>query len=70
MPAPRRIIIEYIPYGNAVKVCAVCEDTGREISFVGPANANKAELEALAVKKLTYVMTKDDPKPAKRGFEV
>lgn len=71
MPIPQRIIIEMAPLGNSVKVSAICEDTGREVSFVGPATAGKAELESLAVKKLTYVMTKDDEKtPSKRGFEV
>ena len=71
MPLPRHIIIEFIPLGNSVKVCAICEDTGREVSIVGPSTASKAHLEALAVKKLNYVMTKDDEKtPQKRGFEV
>lgn len=71
MPVPRNIIIEFVPVGNFVKVCAVCEDTGREVSIVGDPKASKSDLEALAVRKLKYVMSKEDPKPvAKRGFEV
>lgn len=71
MPLPRNIIVEFVPVGKFVKVCAVCEDTGREVSIVGDPNASKAELEALAVRKLNYVMTKDDKEPPKRrGFEV
>lgn len=71
MPVPRNIIIEFVPVGNFVKVCAVCEDTGREVSIVGDPKASKADLEALAVRKLKYVMSKEDPKPvSKRGFEV
>lgn len=71
MPLPKNIIIEFIPVGNYVKVCAVCEATGREVSIVGDPKANKADLEALAVRKLNYVMSKEDPQPLpKRGFEV
>lgn len=71
MPVPRNIIVEFVPVGNFVKVCAVCEDTGREVSIVGDPKASKAELEALAVRKLKYVMSKDDPQSSpRRGFEV
>lgn len=71
MPVPRHIIIEFVPLGNAVKVCAICEDTGREVSIVGDRKAGKAELEALAVRKLKYVMAKEDKTAApRRGFEV
>ena len=71
MPVPRRIIIEFAPLGNVVKVSAICEDTGREVSIVGDRNAGKAELEALAVRKLKYVMSKEDETaPRRRGIEV
>ena len=52
MPAPRNIIIEFVTLGNFVKVCAICEDTGTEVSIVGDPKASKSELEALAVRKL------------------
>lgn len=71
MPEPRRIIIEMVPSGNFIKVSAICEDTGREVSIVGDPKAGEATLKALAVKKLKYVMTKNDQlKQVKRGFEV
>lgn len=71
MPLPKNIIIEFVPVGNFVKVCAVCEETGREVSIVGDPKASKAELEALAVRKLNYVMSKEAPaQPRRRGFEV
>ncbi len=71
MPTSRHVIIEFVPLGNAVKVSAICEKTGREVSIVGDRNAGKAELEALAVRKLNYVMAKEEKKlPRKRGFEV
>jgi len=71
MAAPRNIIIEFTPVGNAVKVSAVCEDSGREVSIVGDPKAGKTELEMLAVRKLKYVMSKDEKTGTpRRGFEV
>lgn len=71
MPIPRRIIVEMIPQGNVVKVSAICEDTGREVSIVGDPRASKQTLEALAIRKLKYVMAKEDNTlPQRRGFEV
>ena len=72
MPVPRRILIEFIPVGNSVKVCAVCEDTGFEVSIVGDPRAPQKELEAIAVRKLKYVMAKQDENtaPKGRGFTV
>ena len=72
MPAPRNIIIEFVTLGNFVKVCAICEDTGTEVSIVGDPKAAKSELEALAVRKLKYVMSKGEsnqPLP-RRGIEI
>lgn len=71
MPIPRKIIVEFIPMGNFVKVCAVCEDTGREVSIVGDPKASKTELERLAIRKLNYVMAKEDSQnTSRRGIEV
>ena len=54
-----------------MKVSAICEDTGREVSIVGDPKAGKAALEALAVRKLKYVMSKEDKaQPKRRGFEI
>ena len=71
MTVPRNIIIEFTPVGNAVKVSAICEDSGKEVSIVGDRNAGKAELEMLAVRKLKYVMAKEEAQTsARRGIEV
>lgn len=59
MTEPGRIIIEFVHVGNVLKVCAVCERTGREVSFVGDPRASEAELHRLAVNKLKYVMRKE-----------
>ena len=59
MAEPRNIIVEFVNVGNALKVTAVCEDTGREVSFVGDPRASEFELKRLAVNKLKYVMRKE-----------
>ncbi|NVJ69271.1 MAG: hypothetical protein HWE08_02880 [Alphaproteobacteria bacterium] len=56
------VIIEFIRIGNAVRVSAVCSHTGREVQIVGDPRASQKELEALAVKKLQYVMKRDAEK--------
>ncbi len=53
------VIIEFIRFGNSVKVCAVCTKTGREVNVVGDPRAPKAQLEKLAINKLRYVMQKE-----------
>lgn len=72
MAVPKNIIIEMIPAGNFVKVSAICEDTGTEVSIVGDASASKSILRANAIRKLKYVMAKNEsqaqPAP-RRGFE-
>jgi hypothetical protein len=67
------IIVEFINIGKFVKVTAVCVKTGREVSIVGDPKASKGELQALAVKKLHYVInnSKDaDAAASKRGITV
>ncbi len=59
MSKPDRIIIEFVKVGHLVKVNAICERTGREVSMVGDPRVSKAELERLAAKKLRYVMEKE-----------
>jgi hypothetical protein len=60
MPKPRRreYLIEFIPIGHAIKVCAVDPETRVEVSIVGPATASEADLKRTAVRKLEYVLTK------------
>jgi hypothetical protein len=72
MPVPKRVICEFIPMGNYVKVCAVCEDTGREVSIVGDPRASQAELERIAINKLKFVMKREDEARAaqKKGLVI
>jgi len=70
MAAPDSIIIEFMHVGNTLKVSAICERTGREISIVGDPNASRAELERVAANKLRYVMEKEarEGKSSQRGI--
>lgn len=53
-------IVEYITHGNSVKVTAIDPETGREVSIVGAAQAGQDELAKLAVRKLLYVLGKEE----------
>ncbi len=64
MPEPKRVIVELIPMGSYIKVSAICEDTGREVSIVGDPKVPQKQLEELAIKKLKYVIRRDDEKRA------
>lgn len=64
MPEPKRIIVELIPMGNYIKVSAICEDTGREVSMVGDPKVPQKQLEKLAINKLKYVMRREDEQRA------
>ena len=72
---PGEVYIEFIPQGAYVKVSAICAQTGFEVSIVGDAKASQKELEALAVRKLNYVMSRDktagprQPNSHQRGFK-
>ncbi|SDD60588.1 MULTISPECIES: DUF6898 family protein [Kordiimonas] len=59
MASPDNVIIEFIRVGNSVRVSAVCTRTGREVQIVGDPRASKQELEAVAIRKLRYVMERD-----------
>lgn len=52
-------IIEFIAMGNSVKVTCVDPKTGREVSTIGPANAPRSQLSQAAVKKMLYVLNKE-----------
>jgi hypothetical protein len=54
----REVLIEITTIGAYAKVAAIDAATGTEISITGPANADRATLEAAAIKKLEYVLTK------------
>ena len=52
------IIIEMTKVGSSLKVTAVDEESGIEVSFVAPATASQAAINRLAKAKLAYVLKK------------
>lgn len=46
------VYFEFIAIGSAVKVSAICAQSGIEVAVVGPASARQADLERLALQKL------------------
>ncbi len=57
-PGKREVIFEYTQIKNSMRVTAVDAETGTEIVFQAPANATRAEMQSIAVRKLKYVMDK------------
>lgn len=53
------ILLEITTIGSSLKVSAIDEDTGLEVSFVAPANTARADIERLARAKLNYVAKKN-----------
>jgi hypothetical protein len=56
--AKRGILVETARFGASLKVTAVDEASGLEVSFVAPASATRADIERLAKAKLRYVLAK------------
>ncbi|MBX3447323.1 MAG: serine hydroxymethyltransferase [Parvibaculaceae bacterium] len=54
----REVIFEFVPVGISMKVSAIDVETGKEVSIVGPSSAAQTELEAIALRKLRYVLQK------------
>jgi hypothetical protein len=54
----REILIEIVTVGACAKVAAIDSATGTEISIAGPADADRAMLEAAAIRKLQFVLNK------------
>lgn len=61
-PRDEGIIIEMIGIGRYVKVTAVDVNSGLEVSMVGDPRRGERALRDAAVRKLKYVMNKDDTK--------
>jgi len=53
-------IIEFIAHGHGVKVSAIDPESGREVSIVGAAGAGKEDLAQLAIRKLKYMLDKEE----------
>jgi hypothetical protein len=54
----REVLIEIVKLGTYAKVTAIDPVTGTEVSVMGPGNATRASLEAVALNKLDYVLKK------------
>jgi hypothetical protein len=55
----RTVLLEMIAIGSSLKVTAIDEASGLEVSFVAPANTSRADIERLAKAKLAYVAKKN-----------
>ncbi len=55
---PGETYIEFVALGNMVRVIAVDAATGTEVTIVGPANAARADLERVALRKLRMVLAR------------
>jgi len=54
------VLFEFRKIGNAVKVSAIDPVTNTEVSIVGPATAGEYTLKMAALRKLQYVLGRDD----------
>ncbi len=57
---PSHVLFEYVSMGAYIKVCAVDEKTGTEVTIVGDARATQDELQRTALRKLQFVMSKSE----------
>jgi len=60
------VIIEFYRVGNAVKVSAVDLATLTEVSIVGAPGLGDTALERAAIRKLHYVLAKEEMTHARR----
>jgi hypothetical protein len=54
----REVLIEIVTVGAYAKVAAIDSATGTEVSITGPADAERSTLEAAALRKLEFVLSK------------
>jgi hypothetical protein len=59
-PRGAEVYIEFIVQGAFVKATAIDSKTGNEASIMGPAGAARADLSAAALRKLEYVLKKQN----------
>jgi hypothetical protein len=55
---PNEVLLEYVRFGNSLRVTAVDAATGTEVIFQAPLAASQSELRKIAVNKLAYVLQK------------
>lgn len=54
-------IVEFHQVGNSVKVTAFDPSTLMEATVIGPTNATQEQLSQLAIRKLHYLLNKEQP---------
>lgn len=59
--AAREVLFEFRRIGAYVKVSAIDCLSGLEVSIVGDAKAGEVRLKQTALRKLEYVLTKQEP---------
>jgi hypothetical protein len=59
-PGGTEIYVEFIVQGAFVKATAIDSKTGKEVSIIGPATASRADLSQAALRKLEYVLKKQN----------
>lgn len=59
-PGGNEVYIEFVVQGAFVKATAIDSKTGTEASIMGPAGAARADLSAAALRKLEYVLKKQN----------
>ena len=53
-------IVEFFARGRSIKVTAIDPQTMKEVSVVGARGATKQQLAELAIRKLRYVLQKEN----------
>lgn len=56
----KEYLLEFQQIGNVMKVTALDPQTGTEIILQGPANAGEAALSEAAIRKLEYVLKREE----------
>jgi hypothetical protein len=59
-PGGAEIYVEFLVQGAFVKATAIHAATGVEASILGPARAARADLSAAAIRKLDYLLKKQN----------
>ncbi|MGD1934479.1 MAG: hypothetical protein ACFB0Z_08225 [Candidatus Phaeomarinobacter sp.] len=57
-----RVYFEFLPRGAYIKVSAVHEGTGTEVSIVGDARVTQADLQRIVLRKLEKTMAEQTKK--------
>jgi len=62
----RKVLLEFMPVGNVMRVSAIDPDTNTEVVIQGPLSAGRESLSRTAIAKLKYVLGKAQAAPPRR----